>query len=298
MDEYEFKCYIRAGRAAAKALEEVCRRLHEDAPIRELCELAESVVRREGAHPAFPCNISINSIAAHYTALADEEEVVPRGAIVKIDVGAHVDGYIGDVAATISLNPEAEPLLKAAREALRRAIELMKPGVPLSRIGWTIETTIKSYGFRPIQNLTGHGLSRYMLHTGVAVPNIRQGTGVVEDEGAYAVEPFATNGEGYVIDGSKSTIFSYSGAGRVKDRRAKRLLEGIWKRFKTLPFTERWLINGWKLDEVRALLGMLAQQGALRTYPILLERGGGLVSQFEHTVVVMEGETVVTTLYE
>ncbi|MEM4699803.1 MAG: type II methionyl aminopeptidase [Candidatus Nezhaarchaeales archaeon] len=297
MDEYEFKCYVRAGRAAAKALEEVCRRLHEDVPIKELCELAEAIVRREGAQPAFPCNISINNVAAHYTALADEEEVVPRGAVVKIDVGAHVDGYIGDVAATVALNPEAEPLLRAAREALARAIELMKPGVPLSRVGWAIEATIRSYGFRPIHNLTGHGLSRYVLHTGVAVPNVKQGTGIVEDGGAYAIEPFATNGEGYVIDGSKSTIFSYSGAGKVRDRRAKRLLEEIWNRFKTLPFTERWLIDGWELSEVRPLLNALAQRGPLNAYPVLLERGGGLVSQFEHTVVLIEGEPVVTTLY-
>ncbi|MCX8204080.1 MAG: type II methionyl aminopeptidase [Candidatus Nezhaarchaeota archaeon] len=298
MDEYEVKCYLRAGRAAAKALEEVCHRVHEGALIKELCELAEATVRKEGAYPAFPCNVSINSTAAHYTALADDEEVVPKGAVVKVDVGAHVEGYIGDVAATVSLNPEAEPLLRAAQEALNRALELMKPGVPLSRVGWAIEATIKSYGLKPIQNLTGHGLSRYSLHTGVAVPNVRQAGGVVEDGGAYAIEPFATNGEGYVIDSEKITIFRYSRAGKVKGERARSFLEEVQSRFKTLPFTERWLINKWKLGEVRKLLSLLTQQGLLHAYPVLVERGGGVVSQFEHTVIVVEGRSVVTTLYE
>lgn len=298
MDEYEVKCYLKAGRAAARALEEVCRRVHEGAPIRELCELAEDAVRREGASPAFPCNISINSIAAHYTALADDECVVPRGAVVKVDVGAHVDGYIGDAAATVSLRPEAEPLLRAAQEALERALELMKPGVPLSRIGRAIEATIRSYGLRPVQNLTGHGLSRYVLHTGVAVPNVGQAAGVVEDGGAYAVEPFATDGEGYVIDSDRSTIFSCLRAGKVRDREARSLLEEAWGRFRTLPFTERWLTDKWGLSELRRLVGLLVRRGALHAYPVLLERGGGIVSQFEHTVIVVNGEPVVTTLHE
>lgn len=295
MDDYEVKCYLKAGRAASEALKRACDKVHEGMPVRELCEVAEATVKSMGAEPAFPCNISIDHVAAHYTALADDGLAVPREAVVKIDVGAHVEGYIGDVAATVSLSPKWAPLLKAAREALKKALELMRPGMPLSRIGGAIETTIKSYGLKPIRNLTGHGLARYTLHTGVAVPNVRTAEGVVEDGASYAIEPFATNGAGYVIDGEKAVIYRYLGAGKVKDREARKMLEEIWSRFKSLPFTERWLINNRGLNEVRRLLDLLTRLRALHAYHVLIEEGGGRVSQFESTVIIVNGDPVVTT---
>jgi methionyl aminopeptidase len=298
MDSHEVSCYLKAGRAAARALREAYRRVHEGAPIKEICEAAERAVREAGAEPAFPCNVSINNVAAHYTAVADDELTIPKGAVVKVDVGAHVDGYIGDAAATVSLSPAWDPLVKAAEEALRRSLEYMKPGAALSNVGWAIEASIRSYGFKPIRNLTGHGLARYTLHTGVMVPNVRAGEGVVEEGAAYAVEPFATNGAGRVVDGEEAVIFSYVGAGKVRDKDAKRLLEVVWERFKSLPFTERWLIDGWGVRRVRELLKLLVEGRALHPYHVLLEGGGGMVSQFECTVVVAEGEVVVTTPYE
>ncbi|RLF10092.1 MAG: type II methionyl aminopeptidase, partial [Thermoprotei archaeon] len=248
--------------------------------------------------PAFPCNVSINNVAAHYTALADDQLVVPRGALVKVDVGAHVEGYIGDVAATVSLSPAWDPLVKAAEEALRRAVELMRPGVALAKVGGAVEAAIKSYGFKPVRNLTGHGLAQYNLHTGVSVPNVKAGKGVVEEGAAYAVEPFATNGAGYVVDGEAAVIHRYLGAGKVKEREARRLLEEIWARFRNLPFTERWLIDEMRLEEVRRLIKLLVKGKALHPYHVLLEGGGGVVSQFECTVIVVEGEPLVTTPHE
>ncbi len=297
MNEHELKCYLKAGETAAKALKEACRRVEEGVSVKEICEVAERVIKELGAQPAFPCNVSINHVAAHYTSPADDETVIPRGAVVKVDVGAHVDGYIGDVAATITLSPSWESLVEAARKALERALEGFKPGVALSRIGGVIESTIKSYGYKPVKNLTGHSLSRFNLHAGDSVPNVKAGEGVIEEGKAYAVEPFVTNGAGYVVDGEQVFIYRYSG-GKVKDKGAKELLKEVWRRFNQLPFTERWLLDLHSLQKLRELLSELARAKAIYGYPVLVEGAGGVVSQFECTVVVYEGEALVTTPME
>ena len=297
MDEGAYKAYLKAGEAAARALREACRRVEEGVPVREICEAAERAVINAGAQPAFPCNVSINEVAAHYTSPADDEAVVPRGAVVKVDVGAHVDGYIGDVAATIALDPSWSGLVEASLKALRAAIDAFKPGVPLSRVGGVIEATIRSYGYRPIENLTGHSLDRFNLHAGTSIPNVKGGEGVVEDGSAYAIEPFATNGAGRVVDTERVYIYRCVG-GKVRGREAKALLREVWGRFNGLPFTERWLLDAYPLDKLRGLLGELLRSKAIYGYPVLVEGGGGLVSQHECTVVVYEGEVVVTTPLE
>ena len=298
MEDYEVKCYLKAGEAASKALKETCSLVHEGVPVKELCEKAEAVIRSLGAQPAFPCNVSIDSVAAHYTALADDEAVVPKGSLVKIDVGAHVDGYIGDVAATVSLSEAWEPLLEAAKVALKSALDIVKPGVSMVRLGGAIEGAIKAYGFKPIRNLTGHGLSRFNLHSGISVPNVKTGEGVIEDGAAYAIEPFATNGAGYVVNSETTVIYRYVGGKKVKDKAAKELLEEVWRRFNGLPFTERWLVDKYPLSELRKLVKLLVDARALYCYPVLVEGRGGMVSQFECTVILVEGECIVTTPQE
>lgn len=290
--------YLEAGRIAARVREEAAQRVREGTKLLDLCEWVEARIRELGGQPAFPCNVSINDVAAHYSPLPGDPSAVPEGAVVKLDIGVHVDGYIADTAVTVTLNDKLTSLLEAAREALDRAIEVFRPGTPFTRIGAVVEETIKRYGYQPIRNLSGHSLARYTIHAGEIIPNV--GDRLVRGKvgcGAYAIEPFATTGEGIVIEREPITIYAYTGK-RVRARLSqdeKRVLATIAARFRTLPFSPRWLTDTLSFERLTHALARLARRGLLIAYPVLVERSGGVVAQFEHTILVNGDEILVTT---
>jgi len=254
--------------------------------ILDLCETLENRIRNLGAKPAFPVNVCVNHIAAHYTATIDDTSTIPEGSVVKVDVGAHIDGYIVDAAVTIAFNPVYDNLLKASLQALKTVKDVLKPGVSLGKIGGYIEKTIRAFGFKPIENLTGHLIRRYELHAGKSIPNIDNGDErkVLEGE-IYAIEPFATNGEGIVVDTPTVTIFRLLTVPRKKlSKEAQQYVDLIESEQDHLPFSPRWFRD--KVQDVNKMLETLRRENALYEYPVLVERKKGMVAQFEDTFVV------------
>ena len=296
-DEKALELLRKAGKIAAKARDLGAKEIKPGAKVYDVCEFAEKIIIEEGAKPAFPCNLSINVEAAHYSPLINDTKIIPEGAVVKLDVGAHIDGYITDTAVTVVLDEKYQRLAEAARDALEAAIANMRPGVSLGDIGKTIERVIKAYGFKPIRNLGGHLIRRYELHAGVSVPNIyERGLGRVIEGNIYAIEPFATNGDGEVIEGKEVTIYSIRSL-NVKNLTddEKKFLDEIYKKANMLPFNERWFKDLGEPEYIRQMFKTLVRRGALHPYPILLEVGKGIVSQFEHTVLITKDGAEVLT---
>ena len=301
MDEEVVKKYIEAGRIARIVRDEAAKLIEPGRSVLEVCTYVENRIRELGAAPAFPCNISINEIAAHYSPVVGDETSIPEGAVVKLDIGVHVDGYIADTAVTVTLDEKWVQLLEAVEDALARAIELVKPNVKFAEVGRAIEAAIRNKGFKPITNLGGHSLARYTIHAGESIPNVCDtlARGKFSLGKAYAIEPFGTNGAGLVYEGELVTIYALvrSSLRRRLDSRTKRILEVVRERFKTLPFNERWLtdVEG-DVKVLRRSLRKLARMGYLVQYPVLIEKNHGMVAQFEHTIVITDnGEVIVTT---
>ncbi len=281
--------YLKAGEIIKEVKKEVVRLVKPGKKLLEVAEFVENKIVELGAKPAFPCNISINSDAAHFTPKKNDERVFNEGDLVKIDIGAHVDGYIADSAITIDLGDNND-LVECARKALDNAIEIIHAGLNTAEISEVIEETIREFGFRPIVNLTGHGLERYMAHAPPTIYNVRVNRGVELKEGmVIAIEPFATNGAGRVVERRECEIFSLVAVKKLRLKKEREIIRYIAEKYKTLPFARRWL-------EVSDLvLARLVKQGVLRAYPVLTEISGGLVSQFEHTVIVEEdGGRIIT----
>ncbi len=297
-DEEVLKRHVEAGRIAARVRDEAVSRIRPGARLLEICEWVERRIVELGGRPAFPCNISVNDVAAHYTPPPGDESLVPEGSVVKLDVGVHVDGYIADTAVTVSFNPDHDALLEAAREALEAALSVIRPGAKFRDVGRVVEETISRYGFKPIKNLSGHSLGRYLIHAGESIPNTGEPLrfGTFKPGRAYAIEPFATNGAGYVRDARDAYIYAVVKM-RAKGLRSfeARLLREAYSRFRTLPFAARWLLDLGGVDAVVAGLGGLVRRRIIHAYPVLVEAAGGLVSQFEHTVFVTDDDVVVTT---
>jgi methionyl aminopeptidase len=290
--------YQCAGKIARKVREEMRTTVREGMPIIDICEKVESLIRKKGGKPAFPCNVSINEIAAHYTSPPHDKRTVPENSIVKIDIGVHVDGYIADTAVTICFNPEYDDLANTAEEALKKAVEILRPGLSLSRFGSTIQKTIKTRGFKPVSNLTGHLIGRYVIHAGKSLPNVFHiSTSRVKEGEIYGVEPFTTvaKAAGRVENGKEAHIFRYLKHKSLKDPYAKRLLNYIRKNFQTLPFTERWLQKLVPLSNYNTAFSGLLSSKALISYPVFVEASGNPVAQAEHTILVVKDGCKVLT---
>ena len=275
--------YRKAGRILAEVLAEARPRVVVGASLLDVANFVEDAIRSRGAKPAFPCNISLDRNAAHYTPSPNDRSRFGEN-MVKLDVGVHVDGYIADAAITVDLGGH-ESLVEASRVALEAALEIIRPGIDTAQIGKAIEDVITGYGYKPVYNLTGHGLSRYLAHDEPAVPNraMEKGT-VLKDGDVIAIEPFATNGSGRISEALINEIYGLSAFRPVRLPAARTLLKEISESYKTLPFARRWL----KGERAEYALMQLLRCGAVHRYPVLWEVEGALVSQAEHTVVVLD----------
>ncbi|MEP0825251.1 MAG: type II methionyl aminopeptidase [Nitrososphaera sp.] len=295
-----FDSYLRAGKIAAKVREDARKKYHVGSTLFEICESIEGQIRSMDAQPAFPVNTSLNEIAAHYTAEPNDIIVVKEGDVLKIDIGVHIDGYIADTAVTVCYDPKYEGLVMAAEAALGEAVRIAKANTKASDIGRMIEATIKKFGFRPIQNLSGHSLQQYTIHAGKSIPNIWTigSSFALQPNEAYAIEPFVTtrDGQGVVYEGKTKNIFGITSRKPVKEKEADELLELIWSRFKTLPFALRWLTDKYDERDLRRLMDVLIKKKNVHAYPILVEGKEKIVVQAEHTLIPTDSIVNVITL--
>jgi methionyl aminopeptidase len=277
-----------AARIASRARELGLRRVVPGASRREVAEAIEAFIREQGAQPAFPVNLSRNSEAAHYTPSPDDRATFETGDLVKVDVGAHIDGAIADTADTIEVGGtrKYENLVLAAREGVRAGIARVRPGVAVDDVSRAIAESIRSRGLKPIVDLTGHSIERYLLHAGKSIPNVPgHGSGTLEEGEIIAIEPFATNGVGSIQNGPFGNILRFRRAPDPADA----TLSAMFERFRTLPFATRWAATPEEQEALRAA------RRTLQAYPVFLERGGGWVAQAEHTVLVgAEGAEVLS----
>lgn len=294
MDEEVLKKYKLAGKIAAGAL-----KLGEDLikPGEDMLTVLrkiEEFIKNEGGFPAFPPQISLNSVAAHF--YPDETYLFKEDDSAKLDVGVSIDGYIADTAITYDLGGNNQDLIDASREALNEALKLVKPGVKISEISTKIQEVITSKGFSPVRNLTGHGLARFEIHTAPSIPNIAGENDFTLEEGmVIAIEPFATNGAGVVYESGQGTIFNLISEKPLRRPDSRKILVEI-KKYEGMPFCSPNLFNIFGKPRTLFALREMKQMGMLQEHPPLIDKNKGLVSQAEHSVIVMNEPIIYTKI--
>ncbi|MFH1310985.1 MAG: type II methionyl aminopeptidase [Nanoarchaeota archaeon] len=285
---------IQAGKISSEVKKYAASIIKKGVSLLEIAEKIEKKIEELGGKPAFPVNLSIDNIAAHYTPGYDDKTTA--SGLLKIDIGVHLDGWIADTAFSMDLenNEENKKLIEASKKALEDAIKIAKKDVLLSDIGKIIQDTISSFGFSPVINLSGHGMEQYKLHSGITIPNTEDKKNISLKEELYAIEPFATTGSGRVHDGKPSGIYELREIKNVRSPIAREVLEFIIKEYSTLPFCSRWIVK--KLG-TKALFGLkqLEENGNLHHYSQLVEILGSKVSQAEQTILIEKDNTIVTT---
>ncbi len=293
MEADEINDIKKAGRIAAEALEFGCGLIKEGKNALEVLDRVEENIFKKGGKPAFPAQISVNNVAAH--CIPDADYFFKKEDIVKLDVGVHVNGWIGDNAKTIVFSDDNRKIVEAAEDGLKEALKMIKPGVKLWEIGGVIEEAIKQHGYKSVRNLSGHLLDRYEQHAGLTIPNYNNKDDRELEEGMLvAVEPFATEGIGLIEDKKDSGIYKVENLKNIRDSNARDVLKHITAEFSTLPFAKRWLVKIFPEYKVSFALRLLKQEGILHEYKQLWEKANGLVSQAEHTILVGE-PCIITT---
>ena len=291
--------YVKAGKIAGEVRENVRQKDWIGSTLAEICEYVESEIIKRGAKCAFPVNTSLNEVAAHYTAEPNDPKTVSDSDLVKIDLGAQINGYIADTAVTVNYDPQYDSLVQAAENALQAAMSMIKVGVKSKDVGRKIQNTIMDMGLKPIANLSGHSLDQYTIHAGKTVPNMWTiGSFSFSENEAFACEPFVTtkNALGFVRNGKIKNIFALASRKMTKDDEANKLLEYIWNNFNMLPFALRWIVKEWEEKEARRLLDFLVKKKVVKAYAILVEANGKTVAQAEHTFIPTETGVTVTTI--
>ncbi|TFG02610.1 MAG: type II methionyl aminopeptidase [Promethearchaeota archaeon] len=303
MSENYIQDYIKAGKAVIAAKKLAKKIIKPGMSFLEIANRVEAEIYKNDCELAFPLNMSLNEVAAHYSPLIDDKKLIPEVGLLKIDCGAHYNGYIADSAMTINLDgdPQLNTYITAAEEALEAAIEIFKPGTKLYELGAVIAQKIIEHGLRPITNLGGHELKQYNLHAGPFIPNYKETNHdeILKPGDCYACEPFSTSGVGTVINGKKSYIYRFNK--RVKKNLSYELqnymnkIETITNR---LPFSPRLLENQKVIpkDKINRIINAFVRKKILDHYPILIEQSKRFVAQQEHTIIIdFDGNTIVTT---
>ena len=277
------------GAFSHKALVNAKSLVRPGAKLLDVANAAEKFLLDNGYTCAFPLNLSVNGEAAHYSPSVADEKVFGDKDIVKVDFGAAKDGILGDCAVTVDLSGENGKLVEAAERALADAIATVRAGVKVNEIGKVIAGAIESRGFRPIENLGGHGVGEHDLHSKVFVPNFDNGDETeLEDGEVVAIEPFATSGKkGLVTDSDICEIYGFVGPTPVRNPDARKVLDEIMNKYSSEPFAVRWLSNVIpEKFKLYVAVKELWRSGALTPYPMLIGLGGGNVSQAEAELLV------------
>ncbi|MFX0046759.1 MAG: type II methionyl aminopeptidase [Candidatus Hermodarchaeota archaeon] len=292
--KHKIESLIKAGNIAQEVKKFIKPQVKVGTNIFNLIEKAETkIIELEGGW-AFPVNVSINNIAAHYTSpIKDDELIVEDGDIVKIDLGVQVDGYIVDTAFTVSFNDDKalENIIQATEIALEAAKMMVKPKINTKVLGKKIEDIVKGFKYNPIKELGGHQIERWIVHGKKQLPELAsQGGDIMEEGEVFAIEIFASTGKGSVHSTNASYIYELNPfTGRVPLRRklSKQILGYINKNFKTLPFAERWLAKDFRMGVIFGLQE-LVNTNKVRAHYVLAEEKGEFVAQSEETVFVTE----------
>lgn len=293
IDEESFKKYLEAGKIAKQVVDYAKKIIKKDMLLIDIANKIDEKIFELGGEPAFPVNLSVDEVAAHYTPAFDD--TTKAEGLLKVDIGVDVDGFIADTAFSLDLTEDKRytPMIKENERILEVVLSKLKVGSKVSVIGNTIAAELKNSEFKVIRNLSGHSLDEYDVHSGLTISNYENENSTELKDVAIAIEPFLTTGAGEIYEGKPSEIFIMQKDGRPRDRESRNVLEFIKENFSTKPFCKRWLVQE-NLPMLNFALKNLVREGMLYNFPVLVEKEKKPVSQAEHTIIFKD-KTYVTT---
>ena len=200
----EIECMRRAGRLTAQARALAGSLVRPGVTTHEIDTAVRKFIESHGAKPSFlgyggfkgSACISINEEVIHGI---PGPRKLKEGDIVSVDVGAYLDGFHGDCAATFpcgEVSPEAMELIRVTEQSFWEGIKLARAGNRVFDISHAVQQYVESHGCSVVRDFVGHGVGA-KLHEAPEVPNFGPaGHGPRLQPGmTIAVEPMVCAGD-------------------------------------------------------------------------------------------------------
>ena len=290
------ECYLRAGLIHQEVCNKIKPFVKPGVSFLELARKIESdIAKYQDASLAFPVNIQINN-EVHYSPLPYDTRVLTKDDLVKVDIGVHVNGYIADGAFTVTFDKKYQDMVDFTEKVLKKTLTGLKPGMKISEIGRRLDEQMQGSKYKIIRNLMGHQVQQWELHStkSVLVYEDPNSMSTMEHGEAFAIEIFITDGNGFIRSSPKAVIYAMKHTLMpVRDVKVKKLCQQIHDKRKTFPFSERYVVEHLKYSKVDFF--SLKQSGNMMSYPLLVERPGSKIAQFEDVIYIDKDDVIITT---
>ncbi|KAH8380291.1 hypothetical protein KR009_009787 [Drosophila setifemur] len=305
--------YKLAGEIVNKTLKAVIGLCVVDASVREICTQGDNLLAEETGKVykkekdlkkgiAFPTCLSVNNCVCHFSpAKNDPDHTLKVGDVVKIDLGAHIDGFIAVAAHTIVVGASADKKISgrqadvvlAAYWAVQAALRLLKSGSNNYSITDAVQQISESYKCKPIEGMLSHELKQFKIDgekTIIQNPSEAQRKEhekcTFDTYEVYAIDVIVSTGEGVGREkDTKVSIYKKSEENYMLKLKASRaLLAEVKTKYGNMPFNIRSFE-----EETKARMGVVecVSHKMIEPFQVLYEKPTEVVAQFKHTVLLM-----------
>jgi len=305
--------YKMAAEIVNKVLKEICEGCKPGVSVRAMCIKGDERLVEETGKAfkkdkklvkgiAFPTCISVNNCICHYSPLTTEPDVIlADGDMVKIDMGAHIDGFIAVVAHTLVIGATADSpvtgkkadAMLAAHLASEAALRLVKPGNESYEVTETVAKIGEAFDCKPVEGMLSHQIEQNRIDgekTIIQNPSEAQRKEHDKYEFAlhevYAVDVLISSGEGQGRErDAKITIYKKTeDTYMLKMKTSREFFSKVSKQFGPMPFNLRSMD-----DEKKARMGVheCVTHKLIEPFQVLFDKEGAHVAQYKFTVLLM-----------
>lgn len=313
--------YKVAGNIVNKALQTLITGCKVGASAKALCQKGDHILEQETGKKyknepemkkgiAFPTCLSVNNCICHFSpSKNDPDYTLKAGDVVKIDLGAHIDGFIAVAAHTIVVGATAEAkatgraadVVLAAYHASQAALRQLKDGTSNYAVTEAVQKIAAEYKCKPIEGMLSHQLKQFKIDgekTIIQNPTIAQKKEhekcSFEKYEVYAMDVLVSTGEGLGKElDTKVSIYKKTEENYLLKLKASRAFYAeVKKKYGTMPFNLRNFE-----EEAKAKMGVheCVTHKLVEPFQVLYEKHNEIVAQFKNTVLILpNGLTVVT----
>lgn len=313
--------YKTAGTIVNKILQSLISGCKIGASVKALCQKGDNQMESETGKKyknepdmkkgiAFPTCLSVNNCICHFSpSKNDPDYALKAGDVVKIDLGAHIDGFIAVAAHTMVVGAKPDNKAKgrgadvvlAAYHASQAALRLMKDGTSNYAVTEAVQKIAAEYKCKPIEGMLSHQLKQFKIDgekTIIQNPTIAQKKEhekcEFEKYEVYAMDVLVSTGEGLGKElDTKVSIYKKTEENYLLKLKASRAFYAeVKKKYGPMPFNLRNFE-----EEAKAKMGVheCVTHKLVEPFQVLYEKHNEIVAQFKNTVLILpNGLTVVT----
>ena len=251
---------------------------------------------------AFPTCVSANNLVGHVSPLVSEDLTINQGDLVKIDLGVHIDGFVGQVAHTVVVGQKevdgkkAEVVL-AAHNAIQAGLRLLKPGKYNHEVTEVIQKCCDAYNVNAVEGVLSHNVAKFFLdgnNTIINKPTYDQNVQDYEFQvnDVFVLDVYVSSGEGKPKESDmRCTVYKrdINRSYVLKTKAARTFFNDVITKYPVLGFSQRSFE-----DEISAKIGVkeCLEHELLTPYPVMEEKKDEVVAHFKYTVLMTNASTL------